>query len=665
MEHRVDVHGVDDEMDDVVLGAEQVIAELGVDQPEGEPAVPAAAPAGELPAGGSAIPAAGGQPRHGAIREPHDSDESDADPELVAAMRRHERAAAHAREQRQAQEAQAAEVTARLLQLEAEQLRAQESRRQLELEAQDHRDQASARQLQREEQERADRETALRLEAELDRRDVQQLYGGTSSGLQPDQSALLPDQSDIRANQSGLLPDQSNIQPDQPELSAPRSAGPQRFIVSDGTRTDGQRQIPIPSVTAAKGSVPRHRMQNVHTRQEFGGTDGISRSPPAEELGRPRPDTVSGGGFGLRAPSLAVPRRPNASEVPFPPAIYMLNNSADYVDSLSRLDVNDAPRNLGANRNTAQALQLTVAKEALTPPKQKLKDGDKLQDSRDLLHVLHHVRLTTKLVIRKTWSGPVEAWVLEQVLPDSRASYKIDEALCSLLPHDDMNYFKDMDDYKLFLRKIFFVGRATHSVIEEHWNKVTLRPNEPETASNRKTTLGYANLIQELVDFAPEGEKYPESIILARIRGRLPVHVRTKLTEIELHTKIFLTTFDQLKPVLEQIDAQFQSEQSKKEKKPPASPAKRKAAEASLSMMHTPAKNRNSNSGGKQSNKLDKRPPCNHCKKPGHNESTCWIKYPDKKPNFKPRNNGNEAPTAAAFQALAAQVAALTAATNK
>lgn len=225
--------------------------------------------------------------------------------------------------------------------------------------------------------------------------------------------------------------------------------------------------------------------------------------------------------------------------------------------------------------------------------------------------------------------------------------------------------------YKKFVLAVFFVGYDPNTVVEDHMSLITLHPNSLPTASNTCTTLGFANRMQDLAAFVPEGQKYPEGILLSRIRARLPAYVKAKLTEIEMHNKTFLTTFDLMKPVLERIDAKFQTDKAQKDKgqrfldKTKNHSPKRKAHDAALTSMQASKKGSNHQTGGKQnpSYKLDKRPSCTHCKKPGHNESTCWIKYPEKRPNYKPRNGPDS--TSVALQALAAQVAALTAASNK
>ena len=331
-----------------------------------------------------------------------------------------------------------------------------------------------------------------------------------------------------------------------------------------------------------------------------------------------------------------------------------------------------APKNLDRVRVEQEE------KERMNPPRKSLKDSEKLQNPSDFLLVIQHFNLIDGLITRKYWSGSVEQWCLEQILPGSPAASKINEALRGVVRQPDLNYFSLMTEYKKFILSVFFVGSDPFQVIEDHMSMITLHPQLAPSASNTCTTLGFTNRVQDLAAFVPDNQKYPEGILIARIRTRLPLYVRSKLTEIEMHTKIFLTTFDQLKPVLERIDAQFQSNVEKmKEKgqkiwdkarnlKPHPNAFKRKAADAAITVMHSSKKNAHQQSGGRQNpnHKLDKRPPCAHCKKPGHNESTCWIKFPHMKPDFKPRIKYEEAPSAADFKALAAQVAALSAATN-
>lgn len=326
------------------------------------------------------------------------------------------------------------------------------------------------------------------------------------------------------------------------------------------------------------------------------------------------------------------------------------------------------PKDMSRVREEAQE------KERINAPRQKLEKSEKLQNPRDFLLVIQYFNLIDGLITRKYWSGSVEQWCLEQILPGSPAASKINEALRGVLRKPDLNYFSCMDEYQKFILAVFFVGSDPFQVVEDHMSLITLHPNEAPSASNTCTTLGFTNRIQDLAAFVPDGQKYPEGILIARIRTRLPLYVRSKLIEIETHTKIFLTTFDQLKPVLERIDAQFQAAIEKQKRKgkvawdklnqtmTPGHP-KRKAADAALTALYTSNKK---GAGGRHnpSRKLDKRPPCAHCKKPGHNESTCWIKFPDKKPDFKSRNKRAETPTAAALQALTAQVAALSAAAN-
>ena len=346
--------------------------------------------------------------------------------------------------------------------------------------------------------------------------------------------------------------------------------------------------------------------------------------------------------------------------------------------NLDHPSVADLFRDFTINRRPKDMGRVRVEqgeKERIIAPKKSQKDSEKLQNPRDFLLVIQYFNLIDGLITRKYWSGSVEQWCLEQILPGSPAASKINEALRGVVRQPDLNYFSRMDEYQKFILAVFFVGSDPFQVIEDHMSLITLHPNSAPSASNTCTTLGFTNRMQDLAAFVPDGQKYPKGILIARIRSRLPLHVRSKLIEIEMHTKIFLTTFAQLKPVLERIDAQFQTAQDKQTAKgraiwekaktfgtQPNLHPKRKAADAAITALHHAKKS----AGGRQnpSHKLDKRPPCAHCKKPGHNESTCWIKFPNMKPDFKPRNKRAEAPSAADFQALAAQVAALSAATN-
>ena len=63
--------------------------------------------------------------------------------------------------------------------------------------------------------------------------------------------------------------------------------------------------------------------------------------------------------------------------------------------------------------------------------------------------------------------------------------------------------------------------------------------------------------------------------------------------------------------------------------------------------------------------RVDNRPACSHCNKPGHHVDSCWVLHPDKLAEFKARRDARRNPAAlppAQLQAITAQVAAALAA---
>ena len=61
----------------------------------------------------------------------------------------------------------------------------------------------------------------------------------------------------------------------------------------------------------------------------------------------------------------------------------------------------------------------------------------------------------------------------------------------------------------------------------------------------------------------------------------------------------------------------------------------------------------------KKRRKVDNRPLCTHCSKPGHSIADCWMKYPDKKKFYHSKGRGPSQPafplnnvTAASLQAM-------------
>ena len=122
------------------------------------------------------------------------------------------------------------------------------------------------------------------------------------------------------------------------------------------------------------------------------------------------------------------------------------------------------------------------------------------------------------------------------------------------------------------------------------------------------------------------------------------------LVEWELNNNQVINRYDVLMPCLHRQDVLFAD--SIDPKRSPTPFNKRTAFEAPLQVAEVVG-------DFKKSRKVDSRPLCTHCSRPGHSIDICWMKYPDKKKSFNAKGCGPSQPalflnnvTTASLQAM-------------
>jgi hypothetical protein len=97
---------------------------------------------------------------------------------------------------------------------------------------------------------------------------------------------------------------------------------------------------------------------------------------------------------------------------------------------------------------------------------------------------------------------------------------------------------------------------------------------------------------------------------------------------MEVNNATAINSYAILMPCLHIQEVLFSDSQESKNQ--PSSSTKRPAREAALQASEVVG-------GRSKFRKVDNRPLCSFCSKPGHNAEACWVKYPDKKKSFLSR----------------------------
>ena len=304
-----------------------------------------------------------------------------------------------------------------------------------------------------------------------------------------------------------------------------------------------------------------------------------------------------------------------------------------------------APGN--ADRRAFNVHRDQSCKERVTAPRGNLLAAQQLADPWDFLGSIHHFLHLGSALLHKDWSGPIEAYARQQIKPSSQAFYTFDNALRSGSRQrnvDTGTYFTDFADYKRYILEIFRgADEDPLAQIEEVLLLVCVSSQvHPHTA---QTYVALANLIREIFGYSPSAYTVEQQI--ARIRIRLPIAANKTLKDYELHGGP-IRTYAVLMKYLHKINASFK--RTSFASYSASAPPKKRKTDARIQSMasrgdklprydaKTPYK------GGKI--RVDNRPACSHCNKPGHHVDSCWILHPDKLAGFKARRDARRNPAA-------------------
>jgi hypothetical protein len=268
------------------------------------------------------------------------------------------------------------------------------------------------------------------------------------------------------------------------------------------------------------------------------------------------------------------------------------------------------------------------AKDAVMAPSDSLPPKRQLGDHYDFLAVLIFLMDLEEMVLRKEWGSAVEAWVFRQFERGSRALSAFNVYLKSglgLQPNSKC-YFRDFRHFRETIIRLFFTSlKDPIMVIENSVKRIKLTQAGPDGPTTPTTLEGFCNTLRFLFNQAPEDALYPERQQVARIRERLPKQVEVYLLEWEVSNNQVVNRYDVLMPCLHRQDVLFAD--SLVSKGASTSSNKRPANDTALQVAEVVG-------DFKKGRKVDNRPLCSHCSKPGHSVDACWMKYPEKKKTF-------------------------------
>ena len=223
------------------------------------------------------------------------------------------------------------------------------------------------------------------------------------------------------------------------------------------------------------------------------------------------------------------------------------------------------------------------------------------------------------MVVRKDWGSPVEMWVFRQFEKGSKAHTAFHVYLKSgqglQLNRDLKCYFRDFAHFKEVILRLFVTKlRDPIAVIEKNLKRIKLTLTGTDGPTTPTTLEGFCNTLRFLFNQAPAEASYPERQQVSRIRECLPKQVETYLLEWEVNNAQVINRYDVLMPCLHRQDVLFSDFQESKT--PPSSSNKRPATEAAIQVAEVVG-------GHKKGRKLDNRPLCSFCSKPGHLVDAC------------------------------------------
>jgi hypothetical protein len=275
----------------------------------------------------------------------------------------------------------------------------------------------------------------------------------------------------------------------------------------------------------------------------------------------------------------------------------------------------------------------TITKDLIQAPRFQLPDNKKLSSHTDLLLLIEHDSKLKQHVERKLWSPVVEAWVLEQVLEGSTAHSKITASIRSITTNTP-TIVPSLHAYFAHVFLVFFKNKDIMLVIEEHMQKITLDYDGRDDAVNRRTTLGFCNRYQDLASYAPANSRYPEQLLIAKIRLSLPPGVQKQLKKMELHDEHMLNIVLALEPALNRLDQDHQTDRAASKKRTAPS------NDSDISAMDTDHSEHQQKRVTFRAADTKHPSICTHCNKKGHISANCWKRFPEKLPERYRKANG-------------------------
>jgi hypothetical protein len=266
-------------------------------------------------------------------------------------------------------------------------------------------------------------------------------------------------------------------------------------------------------------------------------------------------------------------------------------------------------------------------------PSEPLPPNRRLSNHHDFLAVLLWLRDIEEVVVRKDWSSAIEMWVFGQFDKGSKTHTAFHVILKSgvdlQLNKDTKIYFCDFSHFKNAIVRLFFTKlKDPLAFIAKNIKRIKLSLSGPDGPTTPTTLEEFANTLRFLFNQAPMEASYPERQHIPMIRERLPKQVESYLLEWEVNNAQIINTFESLVPCLHRQDVLFA--ETLESKISPNTSNKRVATEA-LQAAEVEV------GGRRNKRKLDNRPSCSHCHKPGHSIDSCWEKYPDKKRAYTAR----------------------------
>jgi hypothetical protein len=280
------------------------------------------------------------------------------------------------------------------------------------------------------------------------------------------------------------------------------------------------------------------------------------------------------------------------------------------------------------------------AKDSVMAPADSLPANRRLSNHHDFLSVLIFLMDLEELVVRKEWGSAVEMWVFRQFEKGTKAHTAFNVYLKSgqglQLNSDVKCYFRSFAHFREVILGLFFTKlKDPIAVIEKSLKRIKLSLTGPDGPTTPTSLEGFCNTLRFLFNQAPVDALYPERQQVSRIRERLPKQVEAYLLEWEVNNNQVINRYDVLMPCLHRQDVLFAD--SIESKGTPTPSNKRPAFEAPLQVAEVVG-------DFKKSRKVDNRPLCTHCSKPGHSIDSCWIKYPEKKRSYHAKGRGPSQP---------------------